>query len=540
METSALSPRSGFLALNSAPLLFGVLSLLAGLILAPKAGAVTYTWNGNGSSVNWGVSGNWTGGTPVSASTTDLVFAGANNTGTLGTPLNQNIATPFLFQSITFTNTAGNFFLGGGSLGLQNTNGFTATITQNSANSQHIANAILHTGTSGNNNVNLVLAGNGAGVGTMARNITGGGGNRGVVITKTGSSTYRLTGVHEPASTAAVSINGGVLQFVNRVSLYNTAYSDWTADKIRVASGATFALNVGGAGQFTNADITELFKNLGASTSSTNGMAAGSIFGFDTTNAAGGNFTIGDIITNTTGATGGARGVTKLGTNTLTLTAANTYSGGTIVAAGRLLVNNTTGSGTGTGSVLVNGPATLGGTGFISGPSTVLGTHSPGISAGIQTFSSSLTYGDGLGATPSLVWELFGNTTTGRGTSFDGINVAGALSFLDVTSMNLLFNGTGSSVAWSNAFWTSNRSWLLFSGASGLSGLSNLMVNPQNWMDSTSTGFNDFFAGSANFTLSNLGNNVYLNFNQGVVPEPSRALLGLLGLLSLGLRRRRA
>ena len=83
MKTCLIRPRRGFFALQGTSLLSGALSLLAGLVLAPQAGAVTYTWNGNGSSVNWGVSGNWTGGTPVSASTTDLVFAGANNTGTL-------------------------------------------------------------------------------------------------------------------------------------------------------------------------------------------------------------------------------------------------------------------------------------------------------------------------------------------------------------------------------------------------------------------------------------------------------------------------
>ena len=84
--------------------------------------------------------------------------------------------------------------------------------------------------------------------------------------------------------------------------------------------------------------------------------------------------------------------LTKTGAGTLRLTAANNYSGGTTVSAGRLLVNNTTGSGTGSGSVTVNG-AVLGGTGRIAGPVTILsgGTISPGTSLGTLTISNSLS-----------------------------------------------------------------------------------------------------------------------------------------------------
>lgn len=85
--------------------------------------------------------------------------------------------------------------------------------------------------------------------------------------------------------------------------------------------------------------------------------------------------------------------LTKSGAGTLRLTSPNTYAGGTIVTAGKLLVNNTSGSGTGSGSVTVNG-GTLGGTGIISGAITInsSGTIAPGTDTliGTLTLNSSV------------------------------------------------------------------------------------------------------------------------------------------------------
>ena len=70
----------------------------------------------------------------------------------------------------------------------------------------------------------------------------------------------------------------------------------------------------------------------------------------------------------------------KIGLGTLTLSGDNAYTGPTSINGGRLLANNTFGSATGTGPVIINNSGTLGGTGSIVGPVIINpgGTINPG------------------------------------------------------------------------------------------------------------------------------------------------------------------
>jgi fibronectin-binding autotransporter adhesin len=97
------------------------------------------------------------------------------------------------------------------------------------------------------------------------------------------------------------------------------------------------------------------------------------------------------------GVLSGTGSLVTMGGGVFTLSGANTYSGTTTVSGGKLVVNNTAGSGTGFGAVTVGSGGTLGGNGIISGATTVNagGTLSPGNSPGTLTFSNALTLNSG-------------------------------------------------------------------------------------------------------------------------------------------------
>lgn len=123
------------------------------------------------------------------------------------------------------------------------------------------------------------------------------------------------------------------------------------------------------------------------------------------------------------GALSGPGGLHKLGQGELIVTGNNSYSGGTTISAGTLIVNNKGGSGTGSGPVVVNSTGTLSGSGFIGGPVTVNdgGTLAPGNSPGILTVNNQVTLQPG--ATLSI--EVNGLTV---GTQYDQLSTTGPVS----------------------------------------------------------------------------------------------------------------
>ena len=214
----------------------------------------------------------------------------------------------------------------------------------------------------------------------------------------------------------------------------------------------------------------------------------------------------------------------KSGSGTQTLDGTNTYTGSTTVAAGLLAVNGSLGN----TAVTVESGGTLAGSGVLNGPVTVQGTHSPGNSPGLQTFSNGLAYT----SSSTLIWELNANDTATRGTNFDGVNVTGGtLTVASGSEIDLVFSG---GVDFTNAFWTTGHSWLVLDLNGGTSGgtttftVGSVGLDPNNVSSST--------YGTFGTTYNTSTGDHYLLWS--AIPEPSVGGLSLLAL-AFGWRRRR-
>jgi autotransporter-associated beta strand protein len=148
----------------------------------------------------------------------------------------------------------------------------------------------------------------------------------------------------------------------------------------------------------------------------------------------------------------------------------NSYSGGTVVEAGTLLVNNPGfGSGTGSGEVTVSGPSgVLGGTGVIGGNVAVNsgGSVSAGASVGILTLQNGLNLSGG----GTNIWELAAlkdNSDGIPGTDFDQIVLTGGELQLGGSSQLVLAFAGGTAPNSGNPFWQASRSWTIINLSGG-------------------------------------------------------------------------
>jgi len=193
-----------------------------------------------------------------------------------------------------------------------------------------------------------------------------------------------------------------------------------------------------------------------------------------------------------------------ISTGNTILSGASTYSGNTTVS-GTLSVTNTSGSATGSGTVIVNSGGTLKGTGSTGNVSIASGgTIAPGLSPGTLNINGNL---DLIGGS-HLAYEL--------GMVSDLLNISGDLNFTGGGTAIFDITDTGSMC--SGADYT----LMNYASVSGLT-LSNLAFG------TTPSIFTAHF---------NIGANA-LTLHVDAVPEPSRALLGGLGLAFIALRRRR-
>lgn len=260
------------------------------------------------------------------------------------------------------------------------------------------------------------------------------------------------------ANTVGGNLNSGdtnsVLYLSSGISLGGTTSSQLNGftGTINILSGGTLRFSANSSGNTFGSLIPSLVingsirpRNAGNTVRLKSISGTGSLDG-PQSNAGSGNTTyvIGTnnldsvfdgIISSNTAVAASAVVLSKVGTSQLTLNGASTYTGGTTVNAGSLIVNNTTGSGTGSGNLAVASGALLGGTGFIGSITTVSNgaTLAPGNSTGTLTFATNLTLNSGS----ILKFEL--------GSSSDRVNVNGTLFLagqLQITNVSGFGPGT--------------------------------------------------------------------------------------------------
>ncbi len=193
--------------------------------------------------------------------------------------------------------------------------------------------------------------------------------------------------------------------------------------------------------------------NTDATNTTANGLMLGKAgVGNVTFDVASGGLAISAPLVNAANNTVGA--LIKMGAGTLTLNAANTYTGATTISTGALALNGTL-----TSALTIAAGTTLSGNGSNSGATTINGIHAPGSAVGTQTFTASLSYA----AASRLKWALTTNSNAAGAAS----RVAGAgVTITAGAALDLVLNGPGSAVNFTNIWWKEPRSWPVLSATS--------------------------------------------------------------------------
>lgn len=229
--------------------------------------------------------------------------------------------------------------------------------------------------------------------------IISGGGN----IDVAGAGGIRLSGTNTFTGTAAV-LSGSSLTVTTNGNLGAAAIQ---LDPAAALVFDSLAANNGVANTYSNPIAvtaqTGTLRNSGDGTVVLAGTLTkdGSVLAF-----AGGTFEVSGTILGTS-----ANSDLLVDGATVSLSTANSYNGPTFIRnGGTLLVNNTSGSGTGSGTVSVDAGATLGGSGTIGGSVNVSGTLAPGDAAiGKLAVDGNLNFASGS----TFAYEM--NSAAGTG-----------------------------------------------------------------------------------------------------------------------------
>ena len=355
-------------------------------LIVSAVGGTQRTWVGDGSANAWDyTTTNWLNGSSPDVFS-DGNFVTFDDTGSVNPPVN---LTTTLQPAAVLVNATANYIFSGvgkisgaGTLTKTNSGALTILTTNNYSGVTIINQGILQLG-------------NGTTSGSLGTNI----------IQNSGSLVLNLPGGNTFSN--VVSGTGGLVQ-AGSGTLTLTASNSYSGGT--TISNGTLQLNTGagfGYGNVTNNGA--LVINSSA------------------------NLTVGAIIS-------GTGAVTLANSGTVTLTGNNTYSGGTTVNKGALLVNNSAGS----GAVLVASGSTLSGGGVIGGAVTINsgGIFAPGNPVGTLTVSNNFTANSG--AILNYTLGTSGDkTVVSSNLNLSGtLNITGGTGFTSGTFTLFTYGGT--------------------------------------------------------------------------------------------------
>jgi autotransporter-associated beta strand protein len=401
------------------------------LVVTGSAGSLV--WQGTNGSAWDNATTNWLNGSAADAFY-NLDLVRFDDTATNGTVSIAGVVQP---ATVLVTNSARAYTLGGGVLGgitrlvksgpgmliLNSSNSFSGGTFVNGGTLQLVSNGYAGgTGPIALNGATLYL--NGIGTGTT--------------ITCAGTNTLQTSG--QPYASFNLQGSGWLNLAVGNGGVFSPS-GDWsgfagtiyftTGNWVREMNTATFGSanavwNFGSAGG--------LFNKSGGATiclGALFGGAGAALSGASTATASLTTYVVGGINTNSvfngTISDGGAAATALVfnGPGSITLTGNNTYSGGTTVNAGALIVNNAAGSGTGSGGGSINSGAALGGNGTIAGQVSLAAgaTLAPGSSG-----SGTLTILNDLGLNNASVLQFQLGTNNGQVAVTGDLTLGGTLN----------------------------------------------------------------------------------------------------------------
>ncbi|AHF90242.1 autotransporter [Opitutaceae bacterium TAV5] len=345
---------------------------VAAILLTSAASlpAATFTWKGSGTADepgdgNWSVASNWEEGVAPGVGTTGgqktFIFGGSGN---ISYTSNDNV--PSNIVADTSRMIVNKLYLQSSSTGTSTISGQVLSFSYGSPSIYMDGSGDFIISNGYQFAQTTLFAGSGTGTltftGIAGTNGTTNGGNL-TINTTNAAATLRLANNSNKFGT--ITLTSGTLDFTEAGAL--------DIDDALNINGGTFLSSNGttlgeGKANFTKTmNVNGAFTLGGSQNWSTGTMAVSLNADVAITANTGGTTgaTIGGVIAD--GTSGNTLTIASGSTGTLTLTGSNTYTGGTVVEGGTLLVNNTAGSGTGTGDVTVSADARLGGTGTISG-----------------------------------------------------------------------------------------------------------------------------------------------------------------------------